>query len=184
MKNPRCLEAENAKLKAERDAAQKDRDALVEQRQQTELLWQGRLLEATGIATAALAEERIAFLELQLDGLQKAVERFVYKANFTPPWESAGAIWGEMCRVLNNALIDSKAVAEKPKQEAQIGDRPQDICALCYHPNDDVAHQRCLAERAALKRVEEPQKFEGEPCPRCSYSREKGHICTKCGFLR
>jgi hypothetical protein len=76
MKNPRCLEAENAKLKAERDAAQKDRDALVEQRQQTELLWQGRLLEATGIATAALAEERIAFLELQNSEMRKLFARW------------------------------------------------------------------------------------------------------------
>jgi hypothetical protein len=51
--------------------------------------------------------------------------------------------------------------------------------------------QRCGGElpcnchvSQSKKRVEEPQKFEEEQCPRCTYSREKGHICTKCGFLR
>lgn len=51
---------------------------------------------------------------LRLGDLQKAVESFLYKANMTPPWESAGAIWGEMVQRLNNAWIDSKSGIERP----------------------------------------------------------------------
>lgn len=46
--------------------------------------------------------------------LQDAVEKFLYKANLTPPWESAGAVWGDLLLKLNNALVESK---EKTKEK-------------------------------------------------------------------
>ena len=36
--------------------------------------------------------------------LSAAVERFLRDANKTPPWESSGTIWAEMCSRLNDAL--------------------------------------------------------------------------------
>jgi len=56
-------------------------------------------------------------LLLQRDELQKAVSDFLHKANMTPPWESAGAVWGELCGRLNNALVDSRGVTLKQKEE-------------------------------------------------------------------
>jgi hypothetical protein len=64
-----------------------------------------------------LVEEERDSLLLQRDELQKAVSDFLHKANMTPPWESAGAVWGELCGRLNNALVDSRGVTLKQKEE-------------------------------------------------------------------
>jgi hypothetical protein len=84
--------------------------------------------------------------------------------------------------LLGKYIVDNRKAIEKPKCEPNAK-----IChetvrfdggpIYCYQPMPCRVH-------GVEKRVEEPQKFEEEPCPRCSYSREKGHICTKCGFLR
>jgi len=50
--------------------------------------------------------------EERLEKLQKAVENFLFKANMTPPWESAAAVWGSLVKGLNNARIDSLQVGK------------------------------------------------------------------------
>ena len=48
---------------------------------------------------------------LQLSELQNGVQWFLDKANMTPPWESAGRVWGDMCAKLAKRLMESKGVA-------------------------------------------------------------------------
>jgi len=45
--------------------------------------------------------------------LKHDVESFLYKANMTPPWESAGAVWGQMVQRLNNGLIEAQSRIDK-----------------------------------------------------------------------
>lgn len=74
--------------------------------------------------------------ETKLADLQAAVEAFVHKAAFTPPWESSGAIWGEMVKQLNNALIDSRET-EKRKDEG----------CICPAVNGEIHTPACPANK-------------------------------------
>ncbi len=47
--------------------------------------------------------------------LKLEVERFLYKANFTPPWQESGAVWAEMVKKLNNGLVGANARIEMTK---------------------------------------------------------------------
>lgn len=59
-----------------------------------------------------ITEERDKLIR-QLSGLQKEVDAFLSKADMTPPWESAGAVWGQMCVRLRKALEESKVAETK-----------------------------------------------------------------------
>jgi len=51
--------------------------------------------------------------------LDKAVEKFLTDATYTPPWESAAGKWGAMLKALNEALCDYREVPP-------LGDRSVD----------------------------------------------------------
>lgn len=72
------------------------------------------------IERALAAEREAEGLRDRSTALDKAVEKFLTDASFTPPWESAGSKWAMLLKTLNEALCDYRGVPRDPDAAKRI----------------------------------------------------------------